>query len=501
MDETPDNRRRSVARRVALTLGSLGASAAFLWLAFRELDPGIGDALASARFWPWIPAATAAYLGGHVVRGLRCQKLVSNDADLHLATATNIVVLGYGVNNVLPLRMGEVARAVLLSERIGMPLPQSLTVTLLERVLDGFTILCLFLLGSALVPQVNGSALRTVQLASLILGISGLALACVLFFPYGTAALASRLSGLVHAGWREPIWRFLVSVANGLSYLRRPTHALRLAALSLAVWLLEAGMYLLVLPAFGLSMRVEWALLAMTMTNLGILVPSPRGNVGIFHSLCAQALVVLGISGATSAAYAIALHAVFYVPITVWGLGVLLRYGIELAWTTARITDAGRRASATSFGGVRLEVIGTSRPRSRDTTPHRLVVAITEALLPGRDGDPLGPPREQTQRVATFVQGQVNALPTQLRLLLSIGLLGFRTLVRVRHVRGFCSLPLATRREVVNAWAYGRHAPARQLFRVLRSTALLCYYEEASVADPARAGAWTEEPDPREVPS
>jgi hypothetical protein len=260
-------------------------------------------------------------------------------------------------------------------------------------------------------------------------------------------------------------------------------------------------MFLLVFPAFGLPMRLEWALLAMAMTNLGILVPAPRGYVGLFHSLCAQALVFLGVSGVTSAAYAIAVHAVFYVPITIWGLGVLLRYGVELGWTTARATDAGRRAAVTTIGGVRVEVLGTSRPRSRDTTPHKLIVAMTEALLADQDSAPVGPPKEVTQRVATFVQGQVDALPTQLRLLLLAGLLGFRVLVRMRYVRSFCSLPLSTRRDVVNAWAWGQYALARQLFRVLRSTALLCYYEEVGVAASTAPGSRVERPDPRAVPS
>jgi hypothetical protein len=496
MDEARENRRWSAARLVGFTALGLGASAAFLWLAFRRLDGAeIAGALASARVWPWVPAAMLAYLGGHLVRGIRCRRLVSDDADLHLATATNIVVLGYGINNVLPARLGEVARAMLLGERIGMPLPQSLTVTLLERVLDGWTILLLLLLAAALAPGVDGATLPGVALASLVLGIGSLALAWMLFLPYRTAAAAARLGGLVREDWQEPIWRFFVTVSNGLAHVRRPTNALRLGALSLTAWMLEAVMVLLMLAAFRLPMTPASALLVMAASNVGILVPSPRGHVAIFRTHCAQALALLGVASATSAAFAVALHAVFYVPITLWGLGVLLRYGGELGWTRAR-TAATRPVAATTIGGVPVELIGTRRARSRATAPDGLTVAITEALLPDAGSD-------VTRRVATFVQGQVDALPTQLRLMLLAGLLVFRAAVRARHLRGFRDLPLATRREIVNAWAFGPHALARQLFRVLRSTALLCYYEEASVkASVAGSGAAeARRRDPREVPS
>ena len=38
---------------------------------------------------------------------------------------------------------------------------------------------------------------------------------------------------------------------------------------------------------------------------------------------------------------------------------------------------------------------------------------------------------------------------------------------------------LEQRRQVVSAWAYGSNRIGRQMFRVLRSTALLSFYEEA----------------------
>jgi hypothetical protein len=49
-------------------------------------------------------------------------------------------------------------------------------------------------------------------------------------------------------------------------------------------------------------------------------------------------------------------------------------------------------------------------------------------------------------------------------------------------VRSFCGLPLDTRRRVVAGWAYGPVPLTRQLFRSLRSIALLAYFEHPTVA-------------------
>ena len=80
-----------------------------------------------------------------MVRGLRCKLLVSREANLSTVTATNVVVLGYAVNNITPARMGELARAAMLAQRSGLPFVQGLSVTLIERIMDGLVMLALIL--------------------------------------------------------------------------------------------------------------------------------------------------------------------------------------------------------------------------------------------------------------------------------------------------------------------------------------------------------------------
>jgi hypothetical protein len=234
-------------------------------------------------------------------------------------------------------------------------------------------------------------------------------------------------------------------------------------------------MFLFVLPAFGLPLNYGWAVLTMTVTNLGILAPSTPGYVGVFHVFCIMALETVGVPNAVATSYAISVHAVFYVPITLWGVGVVMRYGIELGWMSSIARDAKRNAVVTEIRGVPMAVLSTNRTRVVDNTPGQLTLALTEAILPADDLEPEHP--FVVREVATFVQGQINALPVSLRLMFSVGIFGFRTLVRLRHVRGFCRLPLSERRRIVEAWAYGRYALTRQLFRLPRSTAMLAYFD------------------------
>ena len=92
---------------------------------------------------------------------------------------------------------------------------------------------------------------------------------------------------------------------------------------------------------------------------------------------------------------------------------------------------------------------------------------------------------EHRRAVATsalFASEQVNALTAELRWSLKIGLAGFQALVRISHRRQFSRLPLAQRRRIVEAWAFGPVPLARQLFRPIRTTALVAYYEAVALS-------------------
>ena len=89
---------------------------------------------------------------GHVLRGFRCRALLGSNTRLPPATATNIVVIGYACNNVLPARLGELVRSGMLSERAGVSYDEALTITIIERMLDGLAIVVLLMTTSLVMP-------------------------------------------------------------------------------------------------------------------------------------------------------------------------------------------------------------------------------------------------------------------------------------------------------------------------------------------------------------
>jgi uncharacterized protein (TIRG00374 family) len=389
--------------------------------------------------------------------------------------------VGYATNNVLPARLGELVRAGLLADRAGIPLSQALAITFLERVLDGWVLL--FLLGAGCLTVSVPAWVGNVVLvgAAIFVAATLLILFCVLT-PNWIVALTARAGSLFGDRIRDRALRLVMRAKDGLTCLRRPRNTLFLGIQSLLVWLLEAGMFLLLFPAFGITGGIWWALWVMTVTNLGIIAPSSPGYIGPFHYFCMQALMVVGVAQVTALSYAATVHLTFYIPVTLWGLAAMLRYGVEIGATVFRARSI-RASPGSSIDSLAVSDLAAC-PSYRDTParePGERIMALAEALLPD-NANPLSDAHiKASRRAAAFARDQIDSLPFQILLAYRIGMALFRFLARIRYGRAFEKLPLSRRRAFAAAWAYGHFFIARQLLRPVRCCALLAYYESLGV--------------------
>jgi uncharacterized protein (TIRG00374 family) len=475
-------------KRLTVGLAGVLASTVFVWLALRHVDlRSLVATWREARPMPWIVLAVLFYVAGHLVRGRRLRVLVQREATLSVPTASNLVVVGYASNNVFPARLGEFVRAGMLAERTGIPLGQSLTITFIERMLDGIAILLLLVVGAVAVGQRTGWIWQAARFGGLVFGIALLVVLGAIFLPHAILSLTSRLTQPFSPRWRDRGFALMRGVINGGACLRRPADVARVAAYSLLVWLLESAMFACVLPIFAMPLRLAPAIVAMSVTNLGILFPSTPGYIGPFHYFCSQALIAQGVPETTALSYAVMVHLAFFVPVTLWGAGAMLWYGVQVGATAAMAQAARAAPVLQALHGIPLHVIAHLEPPPPRSPASRFQVALTEAVVAPPGGGPLS---AHVADVATFVAQELDALPARLRAMFAAGMLAFRVFVRLRFGRGFCRLDLEHRQAAVDSWAFSRIALLRQLFRPVRSIALLAYWEsETAYGERSRSGA------------
>lgn len=310
-------------------------SALFIYLALRGIELGaVYDAFSNAHVLPWMPLGLACFLVGYLLRGIRCWLLVRQTNEISVGTATSVLLVGYGANNVLPARLGELVRGGMLAERANMPVVQALTVTFVERVLDGLSLLFILVVATASSAVPNWID-EVVKLAILVFGMATVGIAVAAFRPAFVSLVAGMIGGLFGSAGRERCIRLASSVNAAAACVRAPRTALLLVALSILIWCFEAAFYALFLPIFDLPLSLEAGTVTMCVTGFGLLLPSTPGFIGPFHYFASQTLIAYGIAEPSALAYATFVHLGFYVPLTLLGAGAMAWYGVELSSTVA----------------------------------------------------------------------------------------------------------------------------------------------------------------------
>ena len=115
------------------------------------------------------------------------------------------------------------------------------------------------------------------------------------------------------------------------------------AALSLAAWGTWAVGAILVARSLGIELGLLDALFVAAVVNLGVAIPSSPGYVGTYHWLGVESLGLLAIGREDALAFAILLHAVWYVPTTLVGVSIL---ALRIDWKSFRARGPREPSSA-----------------------------------------------------------------------------------------------------------------------------------------------------------
>ncbi len=337
-------RARSLVR-VAL---GLGVSALFLFLLLRRVDPGeFGDAIRSIQAG-WLLLAAPIYLAAMVTRAHRWRLVLRPAIEVSLRDATSIVVIGYSANNLLPARVGEVMRAVLLQRRTGASRLTVLGTIVVERVFDGL-VLTLFLVPPLALRGSTGTLRALAFVATGIFVTAAVVLALLAARPEPMHRFIHRVLGLAPGRLRPALRAWTASFLSGLSLLRGPRAWAGVALMTTISWTCEAGTYWMVGHAFGLGLD-PWLYFGVCgAANLAISAPA-AGGVGPYEFFASAVVVAFGVGISVASAYALALHALLLIPTTVAGLALLWREQIGIGALRRQAADASAQARAAESG-------------------------------------------------------------------------------------------------------------------------------------------------------
>ncbi len=320
---TPGRRWAGRLLRAVLVLGCLGYA---MW----NVDPrALLEILAGID--PWRVLLVTLFTGlGYAALAVRLHVLSHHRLPVRTGLAASLVALG--VNNLLPAKLGEVAKALYLRERGAMPLGEAAVIVGWERFFDLNVLVVMALAGAY--PYLHDTLL--VPVALLLLAGWGVAWGVIRF-----GAPVRRAIGRLP--WTR-LRTFLHDVHTHLDTRMVHGTLLGTALLSVLVWLLySAGFWLVLAWVFGLELTPTQVLVVFVVAASGMALPSSPGALGVYEAAIVLALGWFGVGREQALAAALVMHAIQYLPTTLLALGVLARSGIRLQ--RLRQSDAAQDAT------------------------------------------------------------------------------------------------------------------------------------------------------------
>lgn len=315
--------RRSKSSRLPITLLGFAISAAALYFVFRgNFDfHKILDGIHRIRIIPLILSVVFYWWGVIIIRAYLVRHLMRSVGDVTVRTAYRYICIGFLVNNVLPLRMGEGARIAGIARRSNISMAASAGALVLERLLDLTMAAFIGILAIQLAPIPE----------DIRMGIIGSAVGLIVILA-GLGFLAKRglkeTSSLRYGRLTKFIWNIIARFSAGFGGIGSMQSLMLTVVMSVLIWAVAVGTLVLRLAAFDLPPSLPMALVLMASISLGISVPSAPSGIGVYHWLAAQSLILMGLDKDTAFSFAFFCHFVDFASSSAWGAVCAILEGI-----------------------------------------------------------------------------------------------------------------------------------------------------------------------------
>jgi hypothetical protein len=320
--------------------GAIGIaiSVACLFFAFRHVEFATAlDRARHANYWLLLLGAACSTIM-FPLRARRWRTILDPVAPkLPFGVLWRSTAIGMMVNNVVPLRAGEFARAYALTrERPEVPFSTALASLVVDRLFDAIVVLLLLAVGMLLPgfpagATVYGRPISHIAAAFAVVPFALLvALYSLVFFPTTLIRLfelvARKVSPAIEQRGSDMLRRF----AEGLSVLKTPGRFFAVFWWTLLHWSIQPFGFWLGFRAIGIDIPWPAALFVQGLVVIGVSLPSAPGFFGVFESAAVISLGLYGVAEAPAVTWALVSHILSMIPITIFGAYYFARLGLTM---------------------------------------------------------------------------------------------------------------------------------------------------------------------------
>ena len=335
-------------RRTIFLIASLVVSGFFLWVALRGVDfQQVLNSIKQAEIG-WIIVSFIGITAGLWTRGVRWHGLL--DFKPPLLKTCHIVNLSF-LLNLLPLRVGEVARSILIM-REGVPVVTAATSVVLERLIDTLLVVLMIVFSVTRIPNVPPEIIKTAIVFGAAVIFAFAVMVVFARFPvvgHRVLAVVERLLPFLKRFGLDKLFDQLLVGLKPLTHLRSAIFAI---AWTLICWAFSVLTFYALVRALNItnadgtaldeSTRLLLTILGLGLAALGNAVPVSVAGIGPFEATILLAGQTVGIPKESAISLGFLFHGVNIIGYAVWGIVGLLATGVSLS----DVMNSGRKTEA-----------------------------------------------------------------------------------------------------------------------------------------------------------
>jgi uncharacterized protein (TIRG00374 family) len=315
----------------------------FLALALYRVQLGhVGAALAHADPL-WIGAAVAAYVVNLSLRTRRWQIILRPVAAIPYRVVGKALLIGYGLNSIMPARLGELFRAEFFKKSFGLSRIWGLTSIVIERLFDGLTVVACLGLGLFLTTTTRQGADIVID----VLVTGGLLFGTILL-----AALSLSGSFISRILSRLPRLAARMGMVQSGFGILRTWRTLEVAILTLIIYLPDALSLWFLVKAVGRELGFADLLILVGLASLSTLVPSGPAFIGTLQFAYALAIQFAGGPRAVGIAAATLAQLCLLLPVALIATGLLTHGSGKLLLPPLKRRSLDAQATGPHAGGT-----------------------------------------------------------------------------------------------------------------------------------------------------
>ncbi|HEX7415628.1 MAG TPA: lysylphosphatidylglycerol synthase transmembrane domain-containing protein [Smithellaceae bacterium] len=219
----------------------------------------------------------------------------------------SVTSVGFLAIAAIPARLGELARPYLIAKRSTIKMSSALGTILVERVLDGFSILTIAVV-VLFYTDLPSWMIKSGILFALLTILMFFCIAGLIWHRETAIKIINRILSKLPGKFAHKVDELIHHFIDGFQVIKNVKMLFYLFFLSALIWLVDVLSIYVLFLAFGFTLPVMASFVVMIVLIIGIAIPTAPGFIGNWHFACILGLSIFGIAKPEAFSFAVVYH-------------------------------------------------------------------------------------------------------------------------------------------------------------------------------------------------